>query len=204
MILNVVKGDQNKLSDHHYKVYRNITVGSTNIIYDGRGIDEGENINKNQAVSLQCPRGSVDVYGKYILETFLHVIHVPENPVLDPSGNKLLQFCDMGVKIMDGLVNRLYIFLIVFKVTDCFITDPYQYIFRFLLILIRHVRAGLKVKIDRHQGRTELAQVLQRFFTSAKSTSDIKNQRKDNGNTQEGQIQIVSQVKVNGNIGHDE
>lgn len=123
MILDIVKGNQNELRDHYDKINHDIAMSGPDIINDSGSIDQRKDVNEYQAVGLQCPWGPVDVNGEYILKPFLHVIHIPENPVLSPSGNKLFQFCDEGVEFMDGLVYSFHVFRIVFKVVDCFIAD---------------------------------------------------------------------------------
>jgi hypothetical protein len=202
MVLNIVQGYQDELGDHHYKVHHNIAVDSPNIVNDGGRVDKRENIDENKAVSLQGHGSPVDVDGKYVLETFLHVIHVPEDPVLDPSWDKLLQFHDMGVEFFNGLIHRFHIFLIILKVFYGFITDPRQDFFRSLFVLIGHVRACFQVKFDRNQGRAVLAEVLERFFTPSESAPNIEYQWENNGDTEEGQIQVIPQIEMNGDIGH--
>ena len=66
--------------------------------------------------------------------------------------------------------------------------------FEFLFVFFREVEAQLQVEIDRFEGCAELAQVLQRLFPPAESPPDIENQGKNNGDAQQGKIDVITQV----------
>ena len=59
LVLNIVQGNQNELGQYHYEITDPRVGVCTDTIYNGRGVYQWEQVDKNQAIGFQAYRGPV-------------------------------------------------------------------------------------------------------------------------------------------------
>lgn len=161
-----------------------------------RGVDKRKKHNKNPAVRIQADGSSVGVDRMEILKAFIAVVHKSEDAVPELILQIITILYNELVDFIHDHVQVAYRLFVRAKMLDQSVADFGQDAVKLVFLGLGQILIAVGEIIDCLETASEITQVFQGFFSSAKGHANGEDQRKDDRNAEHGKVDVEEDFEL--------